>query len=229
VGENIMTREEYLIIQKSSLFMGIEEQELESMLKCLSAVRKKYQKGEFILRFGDLVDSVGMVISGGANILQEDCWGNRNIIAAADPGQTFAESYACMQGQVLGVGVQAVQTSDILFLNIRRILQNCSSSCQFHTRLIQNLLILVAGKNLQLNEKLAHLSRRTTREKLFSYLSSEAIRQSGRIFEIPFNRQQLADYLSVDRSAMSGELSKMRKEGILDFDRNRFTIKRGLS
>lgn len=215
------------VIKKSPLFGGIEENEIEPMLSCLAAETKTYRKGEFVFRFGDRVDSIGLVLSGGVDVVTEDYWGNRNIVAAAGPGQTFAESYACVQGAALGVGVQAVQPTEVLFLNARRLLTTCSSACAFHARLVRNLLFLVASKNLQMNEKLAHVTQRSTREKLLSYLSAESMKQGVSSFDIPFNRQQLADYLSVDRSAMSGELCRMRDEGLLQFDKNHFSLSDG--
>lgn len=212
------------VIKRSKLFCGIEEKEIESMLSCLSAEKKVYKKNEYVLRYGDSVESIGLVLSGSVNIIKEDCFGNCNIVAAIIPGQLFAESYACVMGTSLGVSVQAAQNSEILFMNIRRILTTCSSACAFHTRLIQNLVSLLAAKNLLMNEKLTYMSQRSIREKLLSYLSAESMKQNSSVFDIPFNRQQMADYLSVDRSAMSNELSKMRKEGILEFNKNHFSL-----
>lgn len=212
------------IIQKSSLFSGVSEKELEAMLTCLSPVMTEYAKNQFVLRFGDSVTSMGLVLSGNVHIVREDFWGNRNILSQAAPGQMFAESYVCTQGATLGVSVIAAEAATILSLELRRILTSCTSACEFHTRLIRNLLSVLAEKNLMLNDKLTHMAQRTTREKLLSYLSTEALRQGSSSFDIPFNRQQMADYLSVDRSAMSNELCKMRDEGLLSFSKNRFTI-----
>ncbi|NLH00631.1 MAG: Crp/Fnr family transcriptional regulator [Clostridiales bacterium] len=213
------------IIKKSPLFSGVSDEELEIMLKCLSASIQDYSKGQFILRSGDNVSSVGMVLSGSVHIIKEDFWGNRNIISASAPGQLFAETYAFAHGAPLNVSAVAEEPSTVLFFDAHRILTVCSSACGFHTKLIRNLLSVFAEKNLILNEKLTHMTQRTTREKLLSYLSSEAVRHGSPSFEIPFNRQQLADYLSVDRSSMSNELCKMRDEGILSFKKNSFVLK----
>lgn len=213
------------VLKRSKLFSGIGEEEIRSMLTCLSAEKRKYKKGEYVLRFGDPVSAVGIVISGSVDVIKEDYWGNRNLVAAILPGQSFAESYACAGDVPLGVSVQASQASEVLLMNLQGILTTCSSACAFHTRLIRNLVSLLASKNLMMNEKLTFLTQRSTREKLLAYLSAESMRLHAPDFSIPFNRQQLADYLSVDRSAMSNELSKMQKEGILEYHKNHFLLR----
>ena len=218
--------EDYLsILQKSSLFGGVAKGEIEAMLRCLSAQTREYAKDEFVLRFGESVSSIGVVLSGSVYVIKEDFWGNRNIMSKATAGEIFAEVYACTPGRPLGVSVIAGERAEVLFLDVRKILTTCTSTCQFHTRLIRNLLSALAEKNLMLSDKLTHMAQRTTREKLLSFLSQQAQAKGGSSFEIAFNRQQLADYLSVDRSAMSNELCKMRDEGLLEFSKNHFTIK----
>lgn len=212
------------VIQKSPLFSGISPSELEPMLKCLSAVTKDYEKNAFVLRFGEDISSVGLVLSGSVHIIKEDYWGNRNIVTKASPGQLFAETYACVQGEALGINVVAAEPTTVLFLKVRCIMTTCSSGCEFHSRLMRNLLTVVAHNNLMLNNKLSHMAARSTREKLLSYLSAESLKLGSSTFEISFNRQQLADYLSVDRSAMSNELCKLRDEGILKFNKNCFEL-----
>jgi CRP-like cAMP-binding protein len=221
-----MEEKDSAVLRRSQLFSGIGEKEIAQMLGCLSAERRKYGKDEFVFRCGESVGSVGFVLSGGVNVVKEDYWGNRNIVAAVPPGETFAESYACAGGVPLGVSVQASQDSEVLLMDLRKILTVCSSACVFHARLVRNLVSLLASRNLLMNEKLTHLTQRSTREKLLSYLSAESARRHSPEFEIPFDRQELADYLSVDRSAMSNELSKMRAEGILEYRRNRFRLLR---
>lgn len=212
------------LLKRSKLFNGTQEKEIAVMLSCLSAERKKYDRDSYILRLGEHVHLVGIVLSGRINIVKEDYWGNRNIVAAVKPGMSFAESYACAADIPLGVSVQAAVDAEVLWMDIRKILCTCSSACEFHNRLIQNLVSLLASKNLLMNEKLTFLAQRSTREKLLSYLSAESMRQGNAAFEIPFDRQQLADFLSVDRSAMSNELSKMRKDGIVEYSKNHFTL-----
>lgn len=212
------------ILQKSHLFNGTAQPEIESMLKCLNARVKEYHKNEFILSAGNTTDELCIVLSGSVYILKEDFWGNRSIMTKAVPGSIFAETYACTIDRPLEVSALAGEKTEVMFLDVRRILDTCTNSCPFHTRLIRNLITAMAQKNLMLNEKLTHMSRRNTRGKLLSYLSQQAQRQGSPGFEIPFNRQQLADYLSVDRSAMSSELCKMRDEGLIKFFKNSFLL-----
>lgn len=215
---------ELAVLKTSPLFMGISGQELSSLLSCLSPRTKNYHRDDMILRMGDHADALSMVLSGSVLVVEDDFWGNRNIVAHIGPGEVFAETYACLPSAALGVGAVAAEDTRVLFLNIRRVLTTCSASCLFHERLIRNLLSTLAQKNLYLNQKLRHMARRSTREKLLSYLSAQAMSHGSPRFDIPFNRQQLADYLSVDRSAMSSELGKMQKEGLLQYDRNHFML-----
>ena len=165
------------------------------------------------------------MLSGSALIVQEDIWGNRNILSKAGPGQTFAEVFACAPGAVLNVSVEAESAVTVMFLRVRRVLSVCPSACSHHSRIIRNLLGELAEKNLRLNGKLTHMGQRTTRAKLMSYFSAEAQRRGSYEFDIPFSRQQLADYLGVERSGLSMELGKMRREGLLDFHKSHFLLK----
>ena len=213
------------ILSKSSLFSGIDEEHVVAMLGCLQATTRHYTKGAFILRPGDSVNGVGLVLAGRLLVVREDYWGNREIVSSVSPGNLFAEVFACIPEASATVGVVADEECTIMLLDVRRILTTCSSSCAFHALLIENLVRVLAQKNLMMNEKLGHLSRRSTREKILSFLSAEALRQGTESFSIPFNRQQFADYLSVDRSAMSAELSRMRREGLIEFRRSQFELK----
>lgn len=213
------------ILEKSPLFKGITEGDTSAILGCLGGVRKKYQKGEYIYSYGDRVDSVGLVLAGGVNLIEDDYWGNQNIIAVVEPGETFAEAYACVDKEDMGVTVQAAaRDTEILFLNIKRMLTTCSSACVFHAKLLHNLVGLIAAKNLQMHAKLSYLVQRSTRKKLLAYLHAASKKAGALSFTIPFNRQQLADYLSVDRSALSSELAKMQSEGLIQFEKNSFTL-----
>ncbi|MDP4109963.1 MAG: Crp/Fnr family transcriptional regulator [Bacillota bacterium] len=213
------------VIKKSPLFGGVTDDEILSMLGCLSAESRAYKKNEFIYRVGERVSSVGMVLSGSVHIIKEDFWGNRSILKEAGEGRLFGETYACAQNVPLGVSVLAPERAVILFLDVKRILTVCSSACVFHTRLIRNLLFVLAEENLALTGKIGHMTQRTTREKLLSFLSAESQKKGSNTFNIAFNRQQLADYLSVDRSAMSSELCRLRDEGVLEFSKNSFKLK----
>ena len=213
------------ILRSSQLFSGISESELAAMLSCLRAEKKDFPKEAFLLRAGDTADSIGLVLAGTVLIIQEDIWGNRNILSKAGPGQTFAAAYACAPGSGLNMSVIAETPVTALFLNVTRILNVCPSACSHHSRIIRNLLGELAGKSLRLSEKLTHMGQRTTRAKLMSYFSAEAQRLGTYEFDIPFSRQQLADYLAVERSGLSLELGKMRDEGLLDFHKNHFVLK----
>ena len=213
------------VIRSSSLFSGVSEDELTAMLACLNAETRDFPKDDFILRAGDTVESIGLVLSGSALVIQEDIWGNRNILSKAGPGQTFAAAFACASGAALNVSVVAEAPVTALFLNVKRILTMCPSACAHHSRIIRNLLNELAEKNLCFSEKLTHMGQRTTRSKLMSYFSAEAQRLGQYEFDIPFSRQQLADYLGVERSGLSLELGKMRGEGLIDFHRNHFALK----
>ena len=213
------------VIRSSQLFSGISEDEIRSMLSCLNAETEEYPKDAFVLRAGDTSDAIGLVLSGSILIIQEDIWGNRNILSKATAGQTFAAAYACAPGSVLNVSVIAETPVTVMFFNVRRILSVCPSACSHHSRIIRNLLGELAEKNLRLSEKLTLMGQRTTRAKLMSYFSAEAQRTGKYEFDIPFSRQQLADYLAVERSGLSLELGKMRSEGLIDFRKNHFVLK----
>lgn len=212
-------------IRASRLFSGIAEEELDEMLGCLDAKTMQFPKGSYILRSGDTVESLGLMVSGTAFIIQEDFWGNRNILSSIEQGQCFGETFACAPGAVLNVNVVTESQAAVLFLNVKRILTMCPSACSHHSRIIRNLLSDLASKNLHFNEKVTHLGQRTTRAKLLSYLSSEAQRHNSAEFDIPFSRQQLADYLFVERSGLSLELCKMRDEGLVEFNKCHFLLK----
>ena len=213
-------------LSATSLFRGATEAEAEAMLQCLGAYEKQYAKGDTIYHAGEYAENMGMVLSGSVIIEIADLWGNTTVLGSVEAGQLFAETYACIPGEALMVSVRASEKSTVLFLNASRLLTTCQSSCAHHARLIQNLLQISAQQNLALSRRSVHTAPKTIRGRLLSYLSERA-KQSGSFhFTIPFNRQQLADYLGVDRSALSNELSKMQGDGILTYDKNAFTLKR---
>jgi len=213
------------VLKRTKLFAGVLEEEIEPMLNCLGTKLKTYKKGEYVLREGEYVESLALLVFGQLHIQKDDFWGNRSIINLIEVGEMFGEAYIPKNSGALLHDVVAAEDSAVMFFDIHRMLTVCSSACRFHTLTIQNLFFAISEKNRKLLGKIVVTSKRTTREKLLSYLSDEAKKNGSSTFEIPFNRQQLADYLSVDRSAMSNELSKMRDEGILTFERNRFCLK----
>ncbi len=222
--------ENYLdVIAGSSLFQGIEKEEIKSMLKCLCGRRRSYVKGELIFAAGDRIMEIGLVLRGSVLLSKLDYRGNVLLLDKPGEGAIFGESLACLGAPNRNLDVTAAEPAEILLLDIHRVIKTCSSACAFHQRIIENLLMGIARKNQQLNLKMEHLSKRTTREKLLSYLASFCGGDETEWFTIPLNRQQLADYLCVDRSAMSWELCRMRDEGMLEFHKNRFRFSFPLS
>ena len=217
--------EKYIpVLKRTKLFAGVCENEIAAMLGCLQARSARYDKGEYVFRQGEHLNHIMVLVEGSLHVQRDDYWGNRSILNQIAVGEMFGEAYVSPDSGPLLNDVVAIQDSTVLLFDVRRILTVCSSACRFHAMTVQNLFFAISEKNRQLVQKLGHMGKRSTREKLISYLSEEAGRQNSSTFTIPFNRQQLADFLSVDRSAMSNELSKMRDDGLLLFEKNRFTL-----
>lgn len=212
------------IILKSKIFKNIEENEVDLLLKCINNYRKTFKKGEIILREGEKTEYMGIVITGSVVVERADLWGNNTVLGVISPGGIFAETYAILNDEPLMINVYANEKSEILFLRTNEIFKTCEKSCNFHDQLILNLIRIASFKNLNLSRKILHTGPKTIRGKLLSFFSEWMKKENSLSFSIPYNRQQLADYLSVDRSAMSNELSKMQKEGILEFKKNKFKI-----
>ena len=213
------------ILLHTPLFQGISRQELPALLAQLNARRRRYGKGAVVLHRGGRTERLGLVLTGTVHMVKEDFWGARTIVGLARPGEVFAEAYACLPGAVLEVGVLAAADTEILFLDAAPALSGGGAgSVQFS----RNLLAMLAGRNLTLTRKIGHMARRSIRDKLLSYLSAQAIQAGGPEFDIPLDRQQLADYLAVDRSALSAALGKLRDEGVLTFRKNHFRLLRKL-
>lgn len=212
------------ILKVTQLFAGVDEAEIGSMLSCLGARIRTYKKEEYVLRQGDCLSDITILVEGKLHIQKDDYWGNRSILGQIAVGEMFGEAYVAPESGPLLNDVVAVENSAVVFFDVKRIITTCSSACRFHALVVQNLFFAISEKNRKLVQKLGYMSRRSTREKLLSYLSEEAKQQNSACFVIPFNRQQLADFLSVDRSAMSNELCKMRNEGLLTFHKNVFEL-----
>ena len=212
------------LLKRTKLFASVADEEIGAMLTCLDAKMGAYKKGEYVLRQGEHLSHIMVIVEGELHIQRDDYWGNRAIVNRIAVGQTFGEAYVSPESGALLNDVIAVRDSTVIFFDVRKILSVCSAACRFHSMVVQNLFFAISEKNRSLVQKLGHMSKRTTREKLISYLSEEAMRSGSASFTIPFNRQQLADFLSVDRSAMSNELCKMRDEGLLEFDKNQFKL-----
>lgn len=211
-------------LKRTQLFAGVSEDEIDLMLSCLDTRIHTYKKGEYVFHQGEHLNHITVLMEGELHIQRDDYWGNRAIVNRIAVGEMFGEAYIAPESGALLNDVVAVEDSTVIFFDVRRIITVCSSACRFHSMVVQNLFFAISEKNKKLLQKLGHISKRTTREKLISYLSEEAKRNNSASFIIPFNRQQLADFLSVDRSAMSNELCKMRDEGLLEFEKNAFKL-----
>ena len=212
------------ILEKCPLFEGIRMEDLSAMLGCIGGRALTVAKGQAVCREGDPATNVGMVLTGAVRMERTDYYGNRSIVAHIGPAALFGETYACAGVTSLPVSVVADEDSTVLLMDCRRITTTCSSACAFHNRIIFNLLRLVATKNLVFDQKIQITSKRTTREKLIAYLLNQAKLQGSNSFTIPYDRQALADYLEVDRSGLSAEISKLRKENVLESDKRSFTL-----
>lgn len=212
------------ILMKTQMFAGVGDDEVSAMLSCLDARLYNYKKGEYVLRQGEHLNDIVVLVEGTLHIQNDDYWGNRSILGQIAVGEMFGEAYVAPESGALLNDVVAMEDSTVIFFDVRRILTTCSSACRFHAMVVQNMFFAISGKNRKLVQKLGHMSKRSTREKLISYLSEEAKKHNSATFTIPFNRQQLADFLSVDRSAMSNELCKIRDDGLIEFDKNSFRL-----
>ena len=214
----------YPIMERCSLFHGIHMDDLSAMLGCIGGRVMSFSKGHAVFREGDPATHVGLVLSGAVRLVREDYYGNRSIVAHIGPTELFGETYACAGIASMPISVVADEDSQVLLMDCRRITVSCSNACAFHSRMIYNLLRLVASKTLVYDQKIQITSKRTTREKLMTYLLQQAKLHGSNQFTIPYDRQELADYLEVDRSGLSTEISKLRREGILESEKNHFHL-----
>ena len=214
----------YMLLQKSPLFASFSKEDLQKLFKCLNVHERKIKKDSFVFRAGDDARSVYIILSGSMHIVDEDFWGNRSIIETMEVFTFFGEAYAIASSEKYLVGVMAAEDSIILELDPTKLFETCLNGCSCHVELIKNTMYILSEKIVRLTEKLGHIIQRTTREKILSYLSKCARQAQSNSFDIPYSRQQLADYLCVDRSALSHELSKMYKSGILKYNKNHFEL-----
>ena len=214
----------FAILKKCPLFYGIEEERLSIMLNCLGTKVDFFDKKYTIFAEGKPAKYIGVLLSGSAQIVQIDYFGNRSILSDIAPGNSFAEAFACNENSILPISVIANEPCEVMFIDSRHILHTCSNCCDFHQQLIFNLMKELASKNIAFHQKIDVTSKRTTREKLLTFLNYQAIKAGSNRFNIPFDRQALADYLEVDRSGLSVEISKLKREGILDSHKNYFEL-----
>jgi CRP-like cAMP-binding protein len=212
------------ILQDCPLFDGIRAEHLLTMLPCLGAKVIPFDKKYTVFAEGKPVKHLGIVLSGSVQIEQTDYFGNRSILSSLGPSELFAEAFACAEVSSLPVTVVAAEPSEIMLIDCRHILHTCENHCGFHQKLIYNLMKDLAVKTLQFHQRIEITAKRTTRDKLLAYLTVQAKKAGSDTFEIPFDRQELADYLEVDRSGLSAEIGKLRREGVLLSEKKRFTL-----
>jgi CRP-like cAMP-binding protein len=215
-----------LALKTSPLFHGISEDELAALIKCIGGSFKTYKKEATIYLVGDFVREIGIIVSGRVHLIKDDARGNSNIISEIRTGDMFAEAVVCGGLGILPVTITVAEDSEVLFIDFQRVVTTCHSSCVFHAVLIRNMIGVFARKNMMLTGKMEHITKRTTREKLLSYLSEQRLLLKSPSFKIPFDRQGLADYLSVDRSALSAEMSRLKSEGLITYRKNHFELLR---
>ncbi len=217
--------EKYLkVLQKTTLFEGLNRDEILAVLQCSSARMASYQKEECVFMQGDPLSQVGIVVSGKARIQREDFHGNTIILTGLEAGDLFGEAFVCAGIPKVSVSLWAVTPLEVVFVDYQKAISPCSSSCPFHQKLVANMLKLMAQRLLMLNEKIDIIQKTTIRAKLMAFFELRMRQEGGRHFTVPFNRNELAEYIGVNRSAMSRELWNMKADGLIDFAKNQFTV-----
>ena len=209
---------------QSPLFHGIAPEELSAVLSCIGYYIGSYQKGETLAFEEDSIKRVGVVLSGAVDMVKEDVWGSKTMLLRMQKNELFGETFACGEDHTSTVTFIVSENAEILFLPFDRVMHSCTAACGYHHQLIENMVHLIAKKNRDLMRKVEVVTKRTIREKLLAYLSIQMQMQHSRYFEVPLGRAALAEYLCVDRSALTRELAKMKAEGLVDYDRNCFRI-----
>ena len=212
------------VLRRCSLFSNVEDENIISMCRCLGAKIVGYNKKETILSEGEPAKYIGIVLLGITQIVQVDYFGNRSIVECVGPSELFGETFACAEVNAIPVDIISNDKTEIMFIDCIRITQSCDNACSFHQQMIFNLMKVIATKTLTFHQKIEIISKRSTREKLMTYMRLQEKKNKSNSFEIPYDRQELADYLGVERSGLSAEISKLRKEGILECKKNRFML-----
>ena len=210
--------------ERSPLFDGISEQERGAMLGCIGYHIGTFKKGGIVALEGENLRHIGIVLSGSVDMVKEDLWGHKTMLVRMRKNEVFGETFACGEDNLSVVTFLVSENAKILFMPFDRVMHSCTMACRFHHQLIENMVHIIANKNRDLMRKVEVVSKRTIREKLLAYLSIQAQLQGTRYFEIPLGRVELAEYLCVDRSALTRELAKMQEEGLIDYHRNCFRM-----
>lgn len=212
------------ILRKCSLFNDISDEDMFPLLNCLDVKVERFDKKYTIISEGIPAKYIGIVLSGAAQVIRSDYSGNRSIVNDIRPSEVFGEAFACAEEASIPVSIIAIENSEVMLIDCSKIMNPCPRVCGFHQKLIFNMMKDLAQKNMMFLKKIEVISKRTTRDKLMTYLSLESQKRGSRSFEIPFNRQELADYLEVERSGLSVEISKLKSEGLITAEKNRFTL-----
>ena len=224
MGVEVMRVLSQIMELNTSLFSGIKKEDMGAMLSCTGYHIGSYSKGQVIALENEHIRHVGIVISGAVDMVKEDIWGHKTLLARIGKEELFGESFACAQDTQSLVTFSAPEDTKVLFIPFHRIMHTCSMACEFHHKLVENMVGIIAGKNRELMKKVEVVSRKTLREKILAYLSHQAQREGERYFQIPLSRQELAEYLCADRTALSRELASMKNDGLIDYDKNMFRI-----
>ena len=206
------------------IFQEINEENLSLLLQCIGYRMERYKKGEFISVEGDCLQNIGIIVSGSVDMIKEDIWGNKAIVIRMSSPTLFGETFICGTNHISAVSFEAVEDTTVMFIPFHRVMHSCTNACVFHHKLIENMIQLIAEKNLMLMKKIEVISKKTLREKIQAYLSQQSQLQNTEYFEIPLGRSELAEYLCADRSALTRELANMKKANIIDYDRNVFRL-----
>lgn len=213
-----------IVLEKTELFKNLKIDEIKKCLKDLNAKKKSFEKNNLIYELGKPIDKIGLVISGNAHVIKEDFWGNRTILTQLKKGNIFGEVMSFQKNKNPNINVEISKKSEILFLDFKKIFDSDEVLESYNKKLVLNMFSIVTKKSVLLTEKIEHITKKSIREKVFSYLSAYSFKCENDSFKIPFNRQELADYLSVERTALSRELSKMQEENLISFKNNKFKL-----
>ena len=208
----------------SPLFAGVDPEDRKTMLGCIGYHIGTFKKGDIVAFEEENIKHIGIIISGAVDMVKEDLWGNKTMLVRMRKDELFGETFACGSDNLSVVTFLVSEDARILFMPFDRVMHSCTMACVFHHRLIENMVAIIANKNRDLMRKVEVVSKRSIREKLLAYLSIQAQTQNSRYFEIPLGRVELAEYLCVDRSALTRELVKMKEDGLIDYDKNCFRI-----
>ena len=211
-------------LMKLPIFYNLKNEEIINILNFFNYSKEDFEKNNFIFEIGKPISKIGIILSGEINIIKEDFWGNRNILNKFKSGEIFGEVFALAKVSPNNILVETSQNSKILFLDLTNFSIDNENNSSEILKFLSNIFKISLKKNILFTEKLEHITKKTIREKIISYLSTEALKNRSNSFFIKFDRQELADYLFVERSALSRELSSMKKDGLIEYNKNYFTL-----